>query len=185
MNAQEQWWTGEAGDSYTARNRVNWWARMPFWAKVMGETVPSSVMEFGCNAGFNLMAIRALRFRMAITGIEINELAAKQASSAGFPVMQRIPSSYTYDLVFTAGVLIHVAPENLQQTMRSIANHSDKYVLSVEYESEVEEEIEYRGEMGKLWRRPFGKLYEDMGLKLVEKWPAEGFDRCTAWLMSK
>jgi hypothetical protein len=45
--------------------------------------------------------------------------------------------------------------------------------------------IEYRGEKDRLWKRPYGKLYEAMGLTLVKAGPAEGFDRCDFWLLSK
>jgi len=70
--------------------------------------------------------------------------------------------------------------------MQKIVDQSYRYVLAVEYESEQEEEIEYRGHTGKLWRRPFGKLYEEMGLRLVGKIEnAPGFDSCAAWLLEK
>lgn len=187
MNEQEEWWKGEAGDAYTERNRVNWWGRVPFWAKVMGETRPTSVMELGCNSGWNLMAIRALGYEGLMLGLEINEKAAAQALAWKLDVRPNLPAltNWRYGLVFTAGVLIHVAPTRIRQTMRDLIERSERYVLAVEYEADQEEEIEYRGERGKLWKRPFGKMYEEAGLKLIETWPAEGFDRCTAWLLEK
>ncbi len=51
-------WAGEFGDNYTARNRVNWMARTPFWATIMDKTGARSILEVGCNAGWNLSAIK-------------------------------------------------------------------------------------------------------------------------------
>ncbi len=62
---------------------------------------------------------------------------------------------------------------------------SRKYVMAIEYEAEQEEMVEYRGHEGKLWRRPFGKLYQDMGLTLLAYGPAQGFDRCEFFLLEK
>ena len=58
--------------------------------------------------------------------------------------------------------------------------------LSVfEYAAETETEVEYRGHKGKLWKRPYGALYEALGLTLRDHGPAEGFDACEFWLLEK
>ena len=70
--------------------------------------------------------------------------------------------------------------------MEDLIDCSDRYILAVEYESSVEKEVEYRGHSGKLWKRPYGILYEQMGLKPVMYWnEVPGFDRCAAWLFEK
>ena len=183
-----EFWAGEFGAAYTARNRVDWRKRIPFWREVIELTGARSVFEFGCNAGWNLSAIRRVENDIQTYGREINEVALIQAEAAGHQVatVGLITDLNCYDLAFTAGVLIHIAPEQLDATMREIVSVSAQYVLAVEYAADKEEEVEYRGHAGKLWRRPFGKLYQDMGLKLVKEWPAgDGFDNCTAWLLGK
>lgn len=185
----KEFWSGEFGDEYLKRNQIDWWARMPFWAGVISETTPGMVVEYGANCGWNLLAIRALRFNCAMAGVELNAKACSRASAAGLCMMNTdiISSSFgPCDLAFTAGVLIHIAPEDLEITMRFIADSSKRYVLAVEYSADKEEEVAYRGHSGKLWRRPYGKLYQELGLELVKEWPAgEGFDNCTAWLLRK
>lgn len=185
-------WGGEFGDAYTDRNRVDWKERLPFWNEIIGQTRPRSVLEVGCNAGWNLRAIRGLDHRIDLRGVDLNEKALSEAADAGLEVFPAGASEVGriwpngYDLVFTVGVLIHIAPSDLERCMRSIAAASRNYVLAVEYEADDEQEIEYRSERGLLWKRPFGKLYEAMDLKRVRKWPAgDGFDNCTAWLMEK
>ena len=89
------------------------------------------------------------------------------------------------DLAFTAGVLIHIAPPDLERFMRGVALASRRWVLAVEYAAEEEVEVEYRGQRDALWKRPFGRLYEEIGLRLAHEGEADGFDRCHYWLMEK
>lgn len=190
MNPQEQFWQGEAGVQYTARNTVDWWARVPFWSRIIALTLPERVLEVGCNAGWNLMAIRACWGEaVQVGGVEINDVAAQRARDAGFRVVTgsfERTQAHSADLVFTSGVLIHIAPEAMAAAMDRVISASKRYVLAIEYEHSWEQEIEYRGERQRLWKRPFGKLYQEQGLHLVEYWPnVDGWDRCAAWLLRK
>jgi pseudaminic acid biosynthesis-associated methylase len=192
MNEQESWWAGEAGNSYTHRNRVDWRARIPFWHDIMKFTGARSVYEVGCGAGWNLSAIReASPHRVDLSGCEINPHAARQARYAGFrdtiyeASAEQGQAFGAIELVFSAGMLIHIAPDRLEKMMRLIIDTSSHYVLAIEYAADAEEMIEYRGERDKLWKRPYGKLYEAMGLTLLHTGDATGFDRCTYWLLEK
>lgn len=190
MSVQTEAWAGEFGDAYTRRNRVNWQDRIPFWGEVMLATGARSVYELGCNSGWNLSAIRREFPDVALYGSDLNESAIRQARFAGhYAVFRGDAVSYppdTFDLVFTAGVLIHVPPDTLAETMARLVTISSRWVLAVEYAAPVAEEVEYRGKRGLLWRRPFGKLYQAMGLRVAQEWDAgPAFDRCTAWLMEK
>lgn len=185
-------WRGDFGQKYTARNRVDWRTRIPFWRDVLMLTGARSVYEVGTNAGFNLTALKHADPLAQVYGCELNDTAASQAERAGFRIERGTAmeclrhADDEYDLVFTAGVLIHVAPAELDPTMRAIANASADYVLAVEYAADREEEVPYRGHTGALWRRPYGKLYEAMGLHLVKEWDAGvGFDKCQAWLLRR
>jgi pseudaminic acid biosynthesis-associated methylase len=204
MNEQEQFWAGEFGNEYTNRNRVDWRQRIPFWKTMIDETGARSVYEFGCNAGWNLSAIRRAYPDVEVHGNDVNETALAQARMAGLksvvqgsaigywdynvpppPPRWTAPKNW-YDLVFTAGVLIHISPDNLQEVIGQIVDASAEWVLAVEYSSAQEEEVNYRGHAQRLWRRPYGKLYQDMGLEMVRHGPAgKGFDNCTYWLLRK
>lgn len=186
MNEQQQFWAGEFGNDYVKRNQVNWRARIPFWDDIIYQAGARSVHEVGTNCGWNLSAIKRVDSEIVLTGNDINPNAIRQAQSAGLVVYGNADAIVPAELVFTAGVLIHVAPADLESLMRRIVDASYRYVLAVEYASEQEEEIEYRGHACKLWRRPFGKLYQHMGLKMVHvQERAPGFDNCTAWLLEK
>ena len=181
-------WRGEFGNAYTDRNQVDWRARRPFWRDVMSVTGARSVLEIGCNAGWNLSAIKWDFPQVRAVGTDVNPHALEQAHTAGLEVYEcldfrAVPGKF--DLVFTAGVLIHIEPRHVNEVMAAIIDKSAKWVLAVEYESNYETEIEYRGQSGLCWKRPYGVMYESMGLKYSEQWAPSGFDNCTAWLMSK
>lgn len=187
MNGVELW-QGHFGDEYTKRNQVDWRSRVPFWSTVLYKTGARSVLEVGCNAGWNLSAIKRVEPQARVVGTDLNTMALEQASAAGLEVYQcldfrQVPGRF--DLVFTAGVLIHIEPENVREVMAEILAKSMRWVVAVEYEDVYETAVEYRGHSDKCWRRPYGKLYEDMGLKLVDKTVPYGFDNCTAWLFEK
>ena len=193
MSQTAEAWGGPWGDHYTARNRVGWTARIPFWRDIIERTAARSVYEVGCNAGWNLSAIRRASPDVALHGVEVNGRAYRQARAAGIVGLHNAPAleilrfyESEFDLVFTAGVLIHVAPAEIEATMRAIVNASADYVLAVEYAADKEEEVLYRGQSGMLWRRNYGQLYQDMGVQLVQQWDAgAGFDRCSATLLRK
>lgn len=190
--AQEQFWKGDFGRDYTIRNRVDWSVRVPFWDDIIMWTGARSALEVGCNAGWNLQALNSIDPSMELTGVDVNLSALAEAAASGYEVHELSASEVGKefpahaDLVFTAGVLIHIPTEQLSEVMDGIIAASTQYVLAIEYASETEEAIDYRGNSERLWRRPFGKLYEDKGLTLIETGDAgEGFDSCTYWLLSK
>lgn len=192
-------WSGDFGTAYTARNRVDWRARIPFWDRLVAKYGFRSVYEVGCNAGWNLSAIRHSihGYNVQSYGCDVNRFAVAQAKAAGFEVKHGTVDTFEDDscvgmqeLSFTSGVLIHVAPDDIKKMMQAVIDASCDYVLSIEYEDETEVEVEYRGHAGKLWRRPYGKLYQEMGLELIETGKLgeeDGFDKngITYWLLRK
>ena len=182
-------WAGEFGDEYTKRNQVDWIARVPFWLDVMDRTGARTVFEVGCNAGWNLSAIREAASNATVAGSDINRSACEQAAAAGLTVFNQLDFTAIpgkAELVFTAGVLIHIEPEHLDEVMRAIVEKSYRWVLAVEYAAPHETAIEYRGHADKCWKRPYGDLYKALGLRMIEFWKEpSGFDRCSAWLLEK
>lgn len=185
-------WAGDFGKAYTIRNRVEWRKRIPFWRLVLNQTKPRSVVEFGCNAGFNLRAIRNVRDGLPLIGVDVNEDALAEATDEGFSVLNK-PITETnfcrdFDLAFTVGVLIHVPPADIGNAMDRIIQASRRWVLAVEYMADVETPVPYRGHEDALWKRPFGAMYEAKGLKLTASGPLverDGFDNCTYFLLEK
>lgn len=192
MSLTDRWWRGKGGTAYTERNRVDWRARVPFWRRVIERTRPRSLLEVGTNAGWNLRAIHDVDRDIQRIGVDLNLEALREASEAGVDAREAsavevgILWPRKFDLVFTAGVLIHIPPEDLTAAMLSIRRASKRWVVAIEYFSPEEIEVKYRGDGGLLWKRPFGKLYQDLGMKIIEEFDAgDGFDRCRAWVMER
>jgi pseudaminic acid biosynthesis-associated methylase len=192
--AQEKFWEGDFGTAYTTRNdTTSWKARVPFWHQILELTKPHSVLEIGCNAGLNLNAIRHVDPALALYGCDINQEALRKAIWQGHNVVEVSVFDLgddpweRFDLAFTAGVLIHIAPADIERAMRSIIASSKRHVLAVEYADDKEVEVPYRGHSERLWRRPFGQMYQDLGLKLVAEGeaPTDAFDRCNWWCLKK
>lgn len=186
-------WKGKFGDSYIDRNRYEWSERVPFWKSAVEACTPMTVFEFGCNIGNNLQALRSIDPSLELHGCDINAKAVDEAQAAGFKKVKLVNdhgivgmyNSHSMDLVFTSGVLIHVPTESLQMVMQSLIDLSAKYVLAIEYDADQEQEVEYRGVKGALWKRPYGRLYQDLGLTLIAQGPASGWQDCEFYLLEK
>lgn len=193
MSDTEEFWRGEFGDAYTERNAPDPLDRSMFWSRILMATHAKKVLEVGCNRGANLRSLKMVDECIRAVGCDLNKTAINEARTYGFEVaeakgdqLSKHFGSESFDLVFTAGVLIHVPPEELDATVDGMVKTSREWVLMVEYAASEVEPIPYRGHEGRLWRRPYGDLLKDRGLKLeyIEH-PAEGFDNCTAWLYRK
>jgi 2-polyprenyl-3-methyl-5-hydroxy-6-metoxy-1,4-benzoquinol methylase len=199
MNRQEKHWVGRDGDEYHMRNRVEWRNRVGFWNRILSAYEIRSVLDVGCACGWNQNAIAVCgilapvfeRTRRTL-GIDINEKALERARLYANDVMYcRAADAATalgnasFDLVVTSGVLIHVSPNDLPETLRSLHDVAQRYVLAIEYASVATEHVQYRGEDDLLWKRPYGSFYEDLGMTLVEQGIAKGFNDCSYWLLRK
>ncbi|HYX69903.1 MAG TPA: pseudaminic acid biosynthesis-associated methylase [Terriglobales bacterium] len=198
MKKQLEQWTGEFGRAYTERNVLDWKLRVPAFREMLKGLALGRVLEVGCNRGHNLLTLReVLGSEPEIVGIEPNRQALEiaRASSPQVSVLEGnaydlpVPDG-SFDLVFTAGVLIHIPADDLPRALAEVYRASRQYVLAVEYYAEEETPILYRGESELLWKRDFRKHYQAQfpGLRLLRDgyWDAaQGFDRTNWWLLEK
>ena len=191
-------WAGPAGDAYSLRNpvtveAVEWRRRL--WAKIAPGAV-NTVLEVGANVGLHLRAIQALAPHVTLSAVEPNDSARKTLIADGIVPPERTYASIsevseTFDLVYTAGVLIHVPPDCLLDFCRAIHRRSLRWVVAIEYFSKEPREIVYRGESGRLWTRDYGGFWLDNfpDLKPVDNgfaWSrTSGLDDVTWVLLSK
>ena len=197
MSQQLEAWQGEFGTAYTTRNVPDWHIRLPAFRHMLDGLSITSALEIGCNRGHNLLALAELLPDCEIVGIEPNGVALGIAQAAS----PRITALYghaldipfpdgSFDLVFTAGVLIHLPLASLSQALRNMHRASRRYLLSIEYSAETETAIPYRGSNELLWKRDFLRHYqaEFPTLALIGSgyWGIEnGFDRTHWWLFEK
>lgn len=191
-------WRGEFGNAYSDRNQDDWRTRLPTFRQMLAGLQITRVLEVGCNRGHNLTVLtELLEEGSELVGVEPNqyalEIARQQNPKATVLGAQAsdIPFEDAYfDLVFTAGVLIHIPLAALPTALSEIYRVSRRYILAIEYFAEEETVIHYRGYDNLLWKRDFLKHYcsEFPGLTLLRSgyWgPEDGFDRTHWWLLEK
>lgn len=201
MTSQESLWAGKFGTEYVARNRgadlVA--ANEALFRKVLARTGPvASVLELGCNIGNNLKALRGLLPDADLHGVEINAEAAAEVSAWGGATVE-VGSlldralGRTFDLTFTKGVLIHVAPERLADAYGALTRASNQWVMVCEYYNPTPVEMSYRGLDHALFKRDFaGEILDATpGLRLVDygftyhRDPLNPLDDSTWFLMER
>lgn len=193
----EQLWSGEFGDAYVERNRAAGNIREPFWQKVLAELDAQTILEVGCNIGANLRWIAGLRSPQQVYGADIN-LKALNELRRTLPDVNAIWSpgrelpfrDRWFDLVFTMGVLIHQPESTLPLVMAEIVRCSRRYVLCGEYYAEHITEVSYRGQTGALFKRDYGRIYQELfpALRLLRQGflsRDEGWDDVTYWVFEK
>lgn len=197
-------WGSQFGNDYVERNDFAEWKIAPgveAFRRMIGGRELDSILEVGSNIGLNLVFINTLfngqvklhavePNKKAYTQLVANKINLAQAwNSDGF----HLPlADGSVDLVFTNGVLIHIAPDDLGRITDEIVRVSKRYVLCSEYFSHAPEERPYHGQDGLLFKRDFGSFYLDRHptLKTVDYgflWQREFkiFDNLNWWLFEK
>ena len=191
---QIEFWSGEFGRNYTDRNTMTYeeWNRE--YVSKYGvsrvdmnndffENLPKNlhILEIGCNTGQQIEALRQQSFEN-VAGIELQFYAAKWARDRayGIPVIQgsgfEIPfKAGGFELVFTSGVLIHIAPDNLPIIMEEMYRCTSRFIWGFEYYSDSLTEINYRGNTGFLWKGDYAsmfmKIFPDLTLNKKKLYP--------------
>jgi len=186
-NKQSDFWSGDFGKDYNQRNTFNEKEWDNFYLQTWGVTkiemnsrfigqLPKDIkiLEVGANIGMQLRGLQKMGFTN-LYGIELQQDAVEKSKQQtnGINIIQGsgydIPFKDGYfDLVFTAGVLIHIAPENHKKIMSEMVRCSKKYIWGFEYFSEQIVDINYRGNNGFLWKADFAKIFQENHSELKE-----------------
>jgi pseudaminic acid biosynthesis-associated methylase len=177
-NKQSDFWSGDFGKEYNDRNSFSEEGWDKFYIDNWGITkiqmneafigkLPKDIkiLEVGSNIGMQLRGLQKMGFKN-LYGIELQQDAVEKSkkTTQGINIIQGsgydIPFKDGYfDLVFTSGVLIHIAPENHKTIMSEMVRCSKKYIWGFEYFAENVQEIPYRGNTGFLWKADFAKEF--------------------------
>ena len=202
MNEQENFWVQiseeyiEANSDFNKDLGIKAWSRM--LSKISLDDI-QSILECGSNIGRNVNYLNGLLPNATKSIIELSPEAHKIVTSK-YKILNSFlgPISAAvfekkFDLVFTSGVLIHIHPSNLKETMAKIYDFSNRFILIAEYFSRTPVTIEYRNQSNKLFKSDFGKqILNNFELNLIDYgflWGYEfdnaGFDDITYWLFEK
>lgn len=179
-NSQQEIWTSDFGKEYTDRSICNPEKLDELYKKMYGVTKLemnsrflggldiNNILEVGCNIGDQL---RHLQFQgyNNLYGIEVLKYAIQKASQLTKDIniiwgnAFNIPFKDGYfDLVFTAGVLIHVHPDDIAEVMNEIYRVSKRYIWGIEFYNDGHKKIEYRGKKNFCWKADFAQIYLDL-----------------------
>ncbi len=178
-------WAGGYGDNYFDETHDTE-HREAFWHQLLDRWPVTNVLEVGCGKGVNLAYMRD---RAEVHGIDINQKALDSVPEGISTLLcsaTDLPfEDESFDLVFTAGVLLHAPPLELPLQMAEIVRCSSRYVLALEYAGECVRHWRHHAEG--VWHRDYGELYEGLGLKLLD---ADEIDEgtwkgVTWWMLEK
>lgn len=199
---QETFWANTYAEEYIAKNsEFDSRLGVEGWRRMLGKAASTPrILECGCNIGRNLRFLSELRPEASLSAIEISKPAYDKVRREfaledpfNGPILQAPYAPASFDLVFTIGVLIHIHPDHLADTMRKMFEISKRYILIGEYFNRTPVMIEYQGEQDRLFKRDFGKTFldtnnatvVDYGFLWGHEFDAAGFDDITWWLFEK
>lgn len=173
-------WIGDFGREYTDRNNQTPAELDEFYRRTFGITrtelnqkflseIPrdARILEVGCNIGTQLLVLQQMGFHN-LFGIEIQSYALERAKERipGAVLTQAsvlavpYPDRY-FDLVFTSGVLIHIAPADLPAAMDEIHRCAKQWIWGFEYYAPEMTEVAYRGHEALLWKTDYARSYRE------------------------
>jgi len=180
VTPQENFWAGEFGSDYIARNDSD--AIVATNLNIFCNALKyagggfQSALEIGANIGMNLKALQLLYPGIHLKGVEINSDAAKrlaevigennvfEGSIFDYPNHEKV------DLAIAKGVLIHINPDKLQGVYEMLYQASKRFILLAEYYNPTPVAITYRGHADRLFKRDFaGEMLDKYpDLRLVD-----------------
>jgi pseudaminic acid biosynthesis-associated methylase len=178
-------WTASFGREYTDRNSLSLRdldllyegnygvGRSILNQRFLGQiSRDSRILEVGCNSGNQLALLREMGFSQ-LYGVEIQHYALRQAQ-ARLPGVRLVeasafelpyPDGY-FDLVFTSGVLIHIALGDLRKAIAEIHRCAGSYIWGFEYYAEEATQVCYRGHADLLWKMDYAGFYLEQAADL-------------------
>ena len=198
-------WQGEFGNRYHRDNiasaaqiekRVQLWERIlaPTDTFHHGDKRPKVILEFGAGLGHNIRALRKLWPSVDFLAVEPNPAAAEELRKMNVEVDEcaakdTVFSNNCADLTLTSGVLIHVHPDDLLESMANIFDTSRKWIACLEYYSKEPETKTWRGRPA-LFKRDWGGYWLDnFEVECVSygfTWKRmEGVDDANFWVFRK
>jgi pseudaminic acid biosynthesis-associated methylase len=202
-------WKSDFGREYTDRNTLSPEALDALYLKNYGVSRSkinesalgnikehASLLEVGCNTGNQLLLLQKMGYSN-LSGIELQPYAFGIAQQRLPGISLKLGSATaiphadsSFDVVFTSGVLIHIAPDDLPRAMDEIHRSSRTYIWGLEYYAPEVAEVRYRGQNGLLWKTDYARRYleryPDLTLVSEQRLPyLEGANVDTVFVLKK
>ena len=208
MNSSDErlLWINQVGQMWTNRNKVDWEQRIPTFRTLLANLEIKSILEVGCNRGYNLEALKQVG-EYEMTGMDICSypLLSPLGENISFIQgdIQNLPfKDNSFDLVLSVGVLMIFGTSDLLKIAKEVYRVSCRYFLAIEYpvlDPEIGEKMlgefevhtryiptptRWWESMTIWWQRDYSFFlpgFVDRGILGSET----GFDRCGWWLFDK
>ena len=205
-NGQEEFWIKDLATTYIESNPylATQEAKLAekAWKQILSKIDLASIesfLECGSNIGRNIRTLNMVLPKASASIIEINPLALEECilnnsiESNYLGSIKDAEFSSAFDLVFTCGVLIHINPDDLLQTVAKMFHLSSRYIIVAEYFNRTPISISYRGENDKLFKRDWGRfVLENFHAELIDYgflwghvYDDSGFDDIMYWVFQK
>ncbi len=186
---EEKFWSSKFGRGYVSRNKFDpkgldrlyvskfGTSRSKLNKEFLQNIKVNNILEVGCNIGNQLALLQKQGFKN-LYGVDIYPEAVEQAKfhTKHINIIQGSAFDLPFkdkhaDLVFTAGVLIHINPKDLKKAMSEIYRTSNKYIWGYEYYHPQHVAIDYQGNKDRLWKGDFCQIYLDSfpNLKVLKR----------------
>jgi len=126
------------------------------------------ILEIGCGLGHNLELLKNIG-DFSLTGVDIQDYALSNAriryQDIDFIKADCINLPFeddSFDLIFSRATLIHIHPEEIRRVAKEINRVTSKYIAGIEYYSETEQEINWRGEIGSVWKMNYHSIFKEV-----------------------
>lgn len=178
MTLEQDRWGGAFGREYTDRNPHSVDDLDRLYSERFGITRTrlneeflgdlhrgARILEVGANVGVQLRALCRLGFTH-LAGIEYQAYAILRSKGLGDAPPLACGSAMALpirdgwaDLTFTSGVLIHIAPADLDTVIDEVVRTTRRFVWGLEYWAPELVEVPYRGQARLLWKGDYASLY--------------------------
>ncbi len=203
LTPQEDFWINKITESYAQDNSVfDEELGLLAWERILSKIDKSDISNYldcGSNIGRNITFLKKILPTATANIVELAKgpyekcLKDFQIGESFLGPIKDSNFTRKFDLVFTSGVLIHINPDDLLQSMERMYEMSSRYILIGEYFNRTPVMISYRGEEDRLFKRDFGKLFlENFDCKVLDygflwghEFDSAGFDDLTYWLFEK
>ncbi len=187
---QIEQWSGEFGKQYTDRNCMTleemenlWIGNYGFTRSHMNEiflrSIPLDVkiLEVGSNIGNQLLCLQKAGFTN-LYGVELQAYAVEIAKSRTKNINIIRGSAFDipykdgyFDIVFTSGLLIHIAPQDINAVFDEIYRCSKRFIWGAEYYCDQYINVPYREQNALMWKGDFSRMYRERfrNLQLVRE----------------
>ncbi len=178
----EQWWTQEGQNWFDEcqrrRNSVPYYMLQEvFLASYFTHAAPCKVLEFGCGFGRHLSYLRQIP-GLDIHGCDISPTMLASARHliddeqwltehvTTVPARGRLPyPDKSFDIVYTASVLIHVKPEDVPGIVSELIRVAKRQIFHIE-NLQTDNTVITCAEHNGCWAHPLRRIYADFGVEL-------------------